>query len=67
MTIGLNRINILFHYLSKKRKLKRVGKIGIRMFFGNFSSAQMINVCLLCSKAISLEMEQNIGSKQMKG
>lgn len=36
MTIGLNRINILFHYLSKKRKIKRVGKIGIRMFWGIF-------------------------------
>lgn len=57
MTIGLNPINILFLYLSKKRKLKRIGKIGIKMFFGNFSSAQMINVSLLYSKAISLEMK----------
>lgn len=52
MINGFNRINILSHYLSKKRKLKRVGKIGIRMFFGNFLNVQMDNVCLLYVKAI---------------
>lgn len=57
MTHELNRINILSLYLSKKRKLKRVGKIGIRMFFGNSLSVQMISVCLLYNKAISLEMK----------